>query len=658
MSPSPSSGRWRIGPPRWLQRLGIVAALAVIVLLVGMGLADKHNDSESLLLGRFDARVASAETFTSSYAAGLLADESRTAGQLMTGNAAGLQDELEQVALTLDSPAAVVLDSNGSLLAVVPYSAGLIGSRLTDRYAHLASAAQGRPAISNTVPSAVTGAPVVAFATPYESSGARRVISLAYEVGKTPLGTYLTNTLPLPGAQIDLVDASGGIVYSSATAAADNRGSALAKADPQLVQAFSQGSTGFYTPSDGGEPRYFSQLPVTGTPWRVIGSVPEGPYLAPVRGNQAREWTLFAVFGLVCVALAAAGIALMARRDQLRRTNELLTQTTSGAPIGQATISPEGVFLTANPAYCDVTGYPEHELVGKTFQQITHPDDLDLDLGELDKLSRGLIQSYTIDKRYIRKDHTAIWLRLHASAIRDDTGTPLSYVAQVVDIDSQKHAEAALVASEQAYRLIADNAGDMVMRVKDGKWEWLSPSVSVVLGWAPVSMLGSPTTETTHPDDQDIIEKARSDVAAGRDVLIRKRLRSKHRGWIWTEAHESPYLNDRGEVDGMVIMARDITDQVAAERAAEEALSDLAYRSSHDLLTGLRNRAELVAFLERCLRDQPHDSVAVLFIDVDRFKHINDGMSHAAGDTILTELAQRLRDCCRSTDLVGRLGGD
>ncbi len=95
-----------------------------------------------------------------------------------------------------------------------------------------------------------------------------------------------------------------------------------------------------------------------------------------------------------------------------------------------------------------------------------------------------------------------------------------------------------------------------------------------------------------------------------------------------------------------------------AEEAAANAIQRLAYRSTHDPLTGLPNRSKILSTLNRSMHNTRDDSIAVLFIDVDHFKRVNNGMSHSTGDSVLIEVGRRIRSCVRSDDLVGRLGGD
>lgn len=125
----------------------------------------------------------------------------------------------------------------------------------------------------------------------------------------------------------------------------------------------------------------------------------------------------------------------------LRQAQERLRLTLDEAPIGMAVVGPDGHFLQVNRALCDMLGYASGELVGMTFQQITHPDDLDADLALARQLASGEIPRYTLEKRYIRKDGSPLHVLLSGSVLRGPDGQPLQFIAQVQDISARKRME-------------------------------------------------------------------------------------------------------------------------------------------------------------------------------------------------------------------------
>ena len=214
---------------------------------------------------------------------------------------------------------------------------------------------------------------------------------------------------------------------------------------------------------------------------------------------------------------------------ELRDAEERFRNAFDQAPIGKALVSPDGRFTRVNTALCRILGYGEGELLETTFQSLTHPDDLDVDLDDMRRMLAGESESYEMEKRYRHADGHYIWALLSVSLVRDEAGAPLYFVSQIQDISEQKQ------------------------------------------------------------------------------------------------------INER--------------------------LTELTL---HDPLTGLANRVlfadRLAHAVERSRRSK--ERVAVLFIDLDRFKGVNDSLGHAAGDELLRQAGERMRRAVRPADTIARLGGD
>ena len=111
------------------------------------------------------------------------------------------------------------------------------------------------------------------------------------------------------------------------------------------------------------------------------------------------------------------------------------------AAIGMALVAPNGRFLRVNRSLCEITGYPEEELLERTFQDITHPDDLNLDLDYAGRLLRGEIETYQMEKRYFHKNGPIVWIHLSVSLVRADDSTPLFFISQIKNITDRKKTE-------------------------------------------------------------------------------------------------------------------------------------------------------------------------------------------------------------------------
>ena len=110
------------------------------------------------------------------------------------------------------------------------------------------------------------------------------------------------------------------------------------------------------------------------------------------------------------------------------------------APIGMALVAPDGHWIRVNRSLCQITGYSAEELLALSFQEITHPDDLEADVANLHRLLRGELTIYQTEKRYFHKDGSTVWVALSVSLVRDDSGVPLFFISQTEDITAAREA--------------------------------------------------------------------------------------------------------------------------------------------------------------------------------------------------------------------------
>ncbi|HXY44019.1 MAG TPA: EAL domain-containing protein [Acidimicrobiales bacterium] len=225
-------------------------------------------------------------------------------------------------------------------------------------------------------------------------------------------------------------------------------------------------------------------------------------------------------------------------------------------------------------------------------------------------------------------------------------------------IESQRLAAAqadGLRESEQRFRSLIQRATDMIAVVDpDGSLLYESPAVEELFGWRLGERLSQPALEFVHPDDRERAAAALAETLANpaTPLTIELRHRDSSGVWHWVEATVSNML-DEPTVRGIVVNGRVVDERKVLEH-------ELIQRALHDPLTGLANRVLLRERLESALvrRDRSARRPALLFIDIDDFKTVNDGFGHDAGDRMLIEVGSRLRAAVRPEDLVARLGGD
>lgn len=210
--------------------------------------------------------------------------------------------------------------------------------------------------------------------------------------------------------------------------------------------------------------------------------------------------------------------------------------------------------------------------------------------------------------------------------------------------------------SEERFRLLAENMSDSVcLHDVRGRLVYVSPSVHGLLGRAPEDLLGLDPRVLVHPDDRDTLRDALY-LPLSRGIPVHGvtlRLRHPDGRELWVETHAQPVVDDEGRVVNLVSSSRDVTERKRIEER-------LVHGALYDDLTGLPNRALLMDRLRHALERSRRQErrFALLFLDLDRFKLVNDSLGHGVGDELLAAIARRLSGCVRGSDTVARLGGD
>jgi diguanylate cyclase (GGDEF)-like protein/PAS domain S-box-containing protein len=215
--------------------------------------------------------------------------------------------------------------------------------------------------------------------------------------------------------------------------------------------------------------------------------------------------------------------------------------------------------------------------------------------------------------------------------------------------------ELGLRASEERFRALVQHAADIIVVLEpDGTVRHVSPAVHTVLGYEPDRLVGTAGWAPVHEGDAQTAQAFHADLLAQRGGSRSVELRWQHRdgSWRWLEVKGTNLLHQTG-VRGIVLNARDISRHKSLE-------GQLVQRALHDQLTGLPNRMLFMDRLEQALERSSRRGkfAAVLFLDLDRFKLVNDNLGHDHGDQLLVQVAERLRICLRRVDSIARIGGD
>ena len=349
------------------------------------------------------------------------------------------------------------------------------------------------------------------------------------------------------------------------------------------------------------------------------------------------------------LALVRAQLSDEARRESEERFRALFNQATVGvAQVDSAT----GQFVRVNQRYADILGYSPQELVGMTFQSLTHPDDLAADLAHVRRLQSGDVPEYRLEKRYIHKDGHEVWGDLTVSSMWASGSAPGYHIAVVQDITARKRMEENLRANEQRLRSILERLPMGLCLVQDdGLISFRNARYVQICGY----------TQEEVPDTNTWWQRAYPD-ATEREAIRRRLLDTSHQGIIPLAEYTIRCADGKYkpvEISGIFVEGgRLITMQDLSERkAAEEEINQLAY---YDPLTRLPNRRLLMDRLQQALATSArhHRSGALLMLDLDNFKTVNETRGHDRGDALLLQVAHRLRSCVHEDDTVARQGGD
>ncbi|MEY5100067.1 MAG: hypothetical protein RJA36_2786 [Pseudomonadota bacterium] len=338
--------------------------------------------------------------------------------------------------------------------------------------------------------------------------------------------------------------------------------------------------------------------------------------------------------------------------EALRSGEEKLLLLFAQAHDAMLLIAPDGRILRANDKACAMLGYDRSELEHMAATGLVWPEDA----AGLPQLLEGGTGQAPRELRWRHRQGQAVDGQLSVILLRDAQGRPEGAIAQIRDIGELQRLGQELHASEQRFRCVVEGARDMVYTLDlDGRLRYISPRSQDMLGSDPSRFLGQSYVRLLHPDDlpvcQVFLERALA--SRSRQCGVEYRVRHADGEWRWHSSDLAPLLDAAGRLAGLMGVAHDIS--------AREQNDERIFHMAHfDALTDLPSRRlfddRLVQALQ--LAERHGGRVALMHVDLDHFRSVNERWGPAVGDLVLREVASRIKASLRASDSVGRIGGD
>jgi len=312
----------------------------------------------------------------------------------------------------------------------------------------------------------------------------------------------------------------------------------------------------------------------------------------------------------------------------------------------------KGNFIDANPASLSLLGYRREDIHTLNFASLLDPAQFPKTIQILKELTETGFQKEPGEFSLKREDGTYLYVETQESVIYRN-GKPHSVQGVGRDVTARKRADAALQESEEKYRSLVENINDVLLTLDtQGNITYISPVVERLSNYKISDLIGKPFTQLIYQEDLPALLDRFTRLMSGQLEPWEFRVVDKDGRFIFVRTSSRPIYED-GQVVGITTLMTDITERKRLEQKLEEM-------ATHDFLTGLPNR---VLLLDRfniaaALAHRNKARLAVMSLDLDKFKTINDTLGHDAGDQVLKAVSTRLTGIIRASDTLARVGGD
>lgn len=375
--------------------------------------------------------------------------------------------------------------------------------------------------------------------------------------------------------------------------------------------------------------------------------------LSPLRDSSG------AIVGSMGVARDVSSRLL--RESQLADMSRLAAETETVAIVGT---DRDGLITIFNRGAEELLGYTAEEAVGRLNGLILlDPDEIER-RSEANGGGSAFLRTHLGERdediwTYVRKDGSRIEVQLTIRANFNRFGEIDGFLSFGRDVSQMQQAEIARMQAEERFRTAFEHApiGLAITSLEGasaGCWTQTNPALARILGYEPGELDGASIDSVTHPDDRHYTRSFLGQLRGREPIAVEKRFVRKDGGYVWTFVSSTPVPSPHGgPASYAVTQVLDISERRHFEQ-------QLRYMADHDPLTGLHNRRRFEAELERVIgvARARNEHAAVLVLDLDGFKSVNDRFGHAVGDDLVTHIGGLLRQSVRKLDFIARLGGD
>lgn len=313
----------------------------------------------------------------------------------------------------------------------------------------------------------------------------------------------------------------------------------------------------------------------------------------------------------------------------------------------------EGRITNGNNAVKSITGYNSIDLIGSTFYSIVISGDIHVAKDLFLQALGGTAGNSQLAILHQSGQHVIVSLKVTPLMIDENEVIGLYVILR--DLTKFIHSSKKLQESEEKFRIIAENATDLISLVDNqGIISYASPSYKNVLGFNPEEYVGKLFLHNVCPNDiKHLNQVILKSIHESKSFTVQFKQYNYQNKLIWCESVGTPVFDKQNKLKHMVVLTRDIHLQKRYERK-------LKFLAFHDNLTGLPNRLLFEEYFNKTLEgfNETKDGLAVIMLDIDDFKKINDQMGHDVGDQVIAEFGKRITKTIRQNDMVARIGGD